>query len=779
MRQSFFFLFFFILISNYSSAKENKSINKLSGCLYKVTKDRFYKIDQLPIKLIEVDTHDYRRWTVNSLRILTTRYRFVEEKYKKRFNATIAVTFKDNSKCIFEGRIRHSGDEKDHIALLDNSISQSIDVHLDNGNIKGITKFKLLRSNTRGNLEDEIFLTEILRNINFIAPRTSKVSVRINKITTQMIFQEKAAKEMLEFNNRREGPILEGDERFFRKLVEKFEDNNLSNWSAGIVPLMDRSVKYMLSKQVNANIVEKSPGHEKMSLNANSYLNLVYLYFSNRFQDKKNKYHYFEYDLDNTLLGFFSADKISLLNQYNLLMQATNSTHGLAINNRKFYWNSLENYFEPINYDSNSNISLNVQPGIFRLPIDTNVNEDIDFLIKKLKKIDIEKVSKNLKNSGLNLSKNKIKIKLDQIFKNLDQIKFNYDNYVNEDMIEHNRFQNIENVLTVFHTNLKDSHPNTRLIKNNSKNKIFEKCEVFLENCISTNFSTKELSKLLEGDLRDDKAFVQYIGKAQNLENLYDNNLKKNFRLNETDIFYEKGIIFDVNKSSKTIDIKQVESGAKIYFINGSLDDFKINYSGYLEENKNQIPKDFPINSAGLTGCLSFINMQISKIEINANNSTCEDTVNFINVSGDIKYINIQNSYRDALDIDFSNLDIKNININLALNDCVDFSYGNYKIDQLNLINCGDKAVSVGEKSKLKMTKIFAKESKFGIASKDSSIVELELASFDNLNTCLAAYKKKQEFEGGIIEVKNMNCSFSDKEIISDEHSKITLQNKI
>ena len=33
-----------------------------------------------------------------------------------------------------------------------------------------------------------------------------------------MLFQEKAAKELIEFNNRREGPILEGDQKFFSKL---------------------------------------------------------------------------------------------------------------------------------------------------------------------------------------------------------------------------------------------------------------------------------------------------------------------------------------------------------------------------------------------------------------------------------------------------------------------------------------------------------------------------------------------------------------------------------
>ena len=34
-------------------------------------------------------------------------------------------------------------------------------------------------------------------------------------------------------------------------------------------------------------------------------------------------------------------------------MLSTNSQHALSVNNRKFYWNSIDNYFEPINYDAN------------------------------------------------------------------------------------------------------------------------------------------------------------------------------------------------------------------------------------------------------------------------------------------------------------------------------------------------------------------------------------------------------------------------------------------
>ena len=97
-----------------------------------------------------------------------------------------------------------------------------------------------------------------------------------------------------------------------------------------------------------------------MSLDSVNKLNLIYLYFSNRFQDELNNFNYFDYDLDNTLLANFNKQKISKLNEYNLFMQATNSSHGLAVNNRKFYWNSLKNYFEPINYDSNADINKNI-----------------------------------------------------------------------------------------------------------------------------------------------------------------------------------------------------------------------------------------------------------------------------------------------------------------------------------------------------------------------------------------------------------------------------------
>ena len=48
-------------------------------------------------------------------------------------------------------------------------------------------------------------------------------------------------------------------------------------------------------------------------------------------------------------------------------------------------------------------------------------------------------------------------------------------------------------------------------------------------------------------------------------------------------------------------------------------------------------------------------------ININSNNSSCEDTVNLLNVKGSIDKINIESSFSDALDVDFSDIEINSI----------------------------------------------------------------------------------------------------------------------
>ena len=66
----------------------------------------------------------------------------------------------------------------------------------------------------------------------------------------------------------------------------------------------------------------------------------------------------------------------------------------------------------------------------------------------------------------------------------------------------------------------------------------------------------------------------------------YENKLN----LGNTSIFYEEGIDVQLNEASKVIKINQNQAGAKIYFINGELQNYSIIYQGLdITKGKNNL----------------------------------------------------------------------------------------------------------------------------------------------------------------------------------------------
>ena len=126
------------------------------------------------------------------------------------------------------------------------------------------------------------------------------------------------------------------------------------------------------------------------------------------------------------------------------------------------------------------------------------------------------------------------------------------------------------------------------------------------------------------------------------------------------------------------------------------------------------------------------------------------------------------------MDVDFSSLEISKIKISLAKNDCVDLSNGIYKINFANLYNCGDKALSVGEKSNVFIGDLIAENSIVGVASKDSSILDINNIISKENKFCVLAYRKKQEFTGSYVNINNTNCKKS--LIVSEAGSSIKLK---
>ena len=73
------------------------------------------------------------------------------------------------------------------------------------------------------------------------------------------------------------------------------------------------------------------------------------------------------------------------------------------------------------------------------------------------------------------------------------------------------------------------------------------------------------------------------------------------------------------------------------------------------------------------------------------------------------------------------------------------------------LSNCGDKGISVGESSFFSAKNLVVNNSHSGFASKDSSVSEIDVMDLNNLDNCLTAYNKKQEFGYGKILVNDSN----------------------
>ena len=781
MKKIIFFLLLFLFFNTQSHSK-SKRIEDFIGCKSNDLIFFTQNYDKLNITKIEIDINKYKKWSSNNIKILTNPTRFTPDRLKKRFKGQVVTSYEDGTICVDQANIRHSGDAKDHIALRDNLIIQSLDVNLQHGNIKGITQFKLFKPDVRGNLDDVIIQNQLLRDFGYLAPRSFKVNSRVNETESIMLFQEKATKELLEFNKRREGPILEGDQKYFFKLVENIPDNNLSNWSVGTPFLRNKTMKVMLAKITNPNVLERSDNHKYIFLESLSRLNYIYSYWANRFQDEKNNFFFFDYDLDNSLLASGNKNYILKLDFFNLFLQSTNSHHGLGPDSRKFYWNSLENYFEPILYDANPDIDSNsasTTTSLVRYPISEYFFLSFENLEKKISEVNIDEFYKALKSSGLLLDKNLINLKLNKILSNLKNLQKNYLNQIDNNLIEHNKYKRLDDILLKFHKNITDIDPNLNLITHDSQKGSFNKCNTELINCVDYLITSKELMQLVEGDLKVENINYQFLGNKNFFH--YSEKIDKLNQLSflNSTIYYDNNIEIKLDETNKRIDFYQNKSGSRVLIVNGQIENYEINFSGKKEIKKHELneryPPNFPIDINNLTGCLTFLNLNLSKVTINSLNTDCEDSVNLINVNGDIKRIRISNSFRDGLDSDFSNVQISDLIIESAGNDCLDVSEGAYTLKNLILRNCGDKGLSVGEKSKVNVENIFIDKANIGIASKDSSITSIDGVSFSDTDFCFSAYKKKQEYYGGIIQASNIKTAHCIKERDTDINSTILI----
>ena len=86
-----------------------------------------------------------------------------------------------------------------------------------------------------------------------------------------------------------------------------------------------------------------------------------------------------------------------------------------------------------------------------------------------------------------------------------------------------------------------------------------------------------------------------------------------------------------------------------------------------------------------------------------------------------------------------------------------------------------DKSISIGERSKVKITNIQIKNSEIGLAVKDDSDAELISLDITNANLPIAVFVKKNEYGPAKLNIKNFNLNDSKKIYLVDDKSKLII----
>ena len=689
------------------------------SCDFKTAEYSSVLNDPSEIVEVKIEIPESGKFARNQFKIFTSSSANIEKKLKRKFSANLAVKYREGT-CKYRAKVRQSGDWKDHIALIDGRPIQSLDVALKEGNVLGATKFKLLIPETRLG-KNEVLGSLILKKLNFISPETFEVSVSVNGVTSLMLFQEKASKELLESNKRREGPIFEGDESLL--------------WSYGSYSNFELE-PLSLARLVNVNWFEKGAVSQAIVLNAFASLQNVYLRYAQGNALRSN----------NFFLNL--SEYAGPANQdYEVLLLAMGAKHALRPHNRKYYYNSMTQKFEPIYYDGNIEFSV-LKPS---QGLGTDEIISLGFSDALLQNIMIMKASDELyldfqKRIKSESNSKFVEDSLNRIISNL-RLARNYVSTSPPDRVNGSRQAD------KWYVDFQD--------EKGLKQEIVRKI---------TLHGDRAVLKMSRGGGKvvTMESVADLISKAKLLDNratyIPNNNkeiISHEFELKKIGnslIKYSAGVRIVIDEATRTINMHQADPRDWVLVQGGSLKGWLINFFG-KEGGEVQGATEQRFNTAGLTGCLTLHKIELEETTLSIEGGACEDSLNFVQVTASDVNLNITSAFSDAFDADFSSVSIKDIEVTGAGNDCLDVSAGDYFAANVELSGCSDKAISVGEGSTFGAAQVRVHESNLGISAKDLSRASIDVFNATNVKVCGEARRKKQEFGGGALFIRNSDCA--------------------
>jgi len=181
-----------------------------------------------------------------------------------------------------------------------------------------------------------------------------------------------------------------------------------------------------------------------------------------------------------------------------------------------------------------------------------------------------------------------------------------------------------------------------------------------------------------------------------------------------------------------------------------------------------------------LTGGVNFYEAEVKMNHVTFFENRAEDALNIVRSKFELKSVMIKNTTSDAFDSDFSQGTVENsVFENIGSKgggDGIDVSGSEIWVKDTHFINISDKALSVGENSNMKASRINIKNVSIGAASKDGSELFLSNSKMAEIKKAgLMAYIKKPEYGPAEITAKGLEYDSKVKKAISQKGSKIII----
>ncbi len=680
---------------------------------------------------IELAFDDYRSWVKKKIKTYVSLAKRGHARKRKRNSGLITVHTRGGISCTLRAEVRAHGDLSDHYpGNLDEE--PSLNIKLVDGHIFGITKFILFRPETRFG-ENEVFVTTLLSELGFLSPRSSMSTFNItgsDKPPVKVIFQEKIVKEFLEANSVREGPVIEGDERF--AFGHRYE--HLKRGAA-------------LARVSNFKWALKGPTSMAIAHRAVEQMSRLFYRYDKSWATIHGSNMIDIIELTHLLDGPDSSLRFVDVPVFEAIVFSTGATHGFSQDDRRHVFDPLTNSFTPIYYDGGATVLTDPQKGLDR-SITMTAQKNVDQAKMRLQRLDLTRLQKALDRRDVNVSLGKLDETLAAMRQRLDWMATTKD--VEPVKIKPRTVyaKPGNRVSYVFATDNADS---------------YEVCSDSLTACRLVARSPKLTAKLVAQEWVDDQGYpgIYFSFPKSELDRPFEGfgtESQADIRHQSFDV---PGFRLDlygdisgkVDVAGRAIELSRFGASGRAVVSNGKLRDWSVSLTDVSGHVKNEKAGEQNFDHLGLTGCLTFTDVDVTDLHFKVVGATCEDGANFVRATGNVTRGEIVGAAFDALDADFSVLTFDHLRVDNAGNDCLDLSYGRYQAGYLRLTRCGDKAVSVGETSRAAIKELDAENVVIGLAAKDYGSIVIDSGRVQNSTKCFDLYNKKQEFSGGRLEI--------------------------